>query len=104
MSGGATSGTICGHWRGWPGDSAVGHPLDEVFQAHDSKSGSAIGDDLALSIQEGVIPPTINYTTPDPDCPLDYVPLTAREQPVRFALTNAFGFGGQNCAVAFGAV
>jgi 3-oxoacyl-[acyl-carrier-protein] synthase II len=67
-------------------------------------AGALAGLVCALSIQEGVIPPTINYTTPDPDCPLDYVPLTAREQPVRFALTNAFGFGGQNCAVAFGAV
>jgi 3-oxoacyl-[acyl-carrier-protein] synthase II len=56
----------------------------------------------ALTIHEGVIPPTINYETPDPDCDLDYVPGEAREQRVRHALTNAFGFGGQNCVVAFG--
>lgn len=67
-------------------------------------AGALAGLLCALSIKEGVIPPTINYTTPDPECFLDYVPLTAREQPVRFAATNAFGFGGQNCVVVFGAV
>ncbi len=50
----------------------------------------------ALSLQRGVIPPTINQETPDPDCPLDTVPNQAREIPLRAALSNAFGFGGQN--------
>ncbi len=53
------------------------------------------------SINEGIIHPTINYQYPDPDCDLDYVPNTAREQPVEVALSNSFGFGGQNACVIF---
>lgn len=50
----------------------------------------------ALTIKNGIIPPTINYTTPDPDCDLDYTPNTARKAKVRVALNNSFGFGGHN--------
>jgi 3-oxoacyl-[acyl-carrier-protein] synthase II len=53
----------------------------------------------ALVIQNGIIPPTINYQEPDPDCDLDYVPHIAREQPVRAVLSNSFGFGGHNVAL-----
>ncbi len=49
-----------------------------------------------LAIRDGVVPPTINYTTPDPNCELDYVPNKARRIPVRACLSNSFGFGGQN--------
>lgn len=55
----------------------------------------------ALSIRDGVVPPTINLTTADASCDLDYVPNEARPLPVRTAIANAFGFGGQNCVVVF---
>jgi 3-oxoacyl-[acyl-carrier-protein] synthase II len=54
-----------------------------------------------LTLRHGIMPPTINYEQPDPDCDLDYVPNTARRAPVRVALSNSFGFGGANACVAF---
>jgi 3-oxoacyl-[acyl-carrier-protein] synthase II len=54
----------------------------------------------ALTLQRGVIPPTIHYRTPDPDCDLDYVPNEARDADVKLAISNSFGFGGQNAVVA----
>jgi 3-oxoacyl-[acyl-carrier-protein] synthase II len=56
-----------------------------------------------LSMRDGILPPTINYETPDPECDLDYVPNTAREAPVRYALSNSFGFGGQNISLVLAA-
>ncbi len=53
----------------------------------------------ALAITRGVVPPTINYETPDPECDLDYVPNTAREVRVNVALSNSFGFGGTNAVL-----
>ncbi|GIX03595.1 MAG: 3-oxoacyl-[acyl-carrier-protein] synthase 2 [Planctomycetaceae bacterium] len=64
-------------------------------------AGSVEAITCLLCIRDGVIPPTINYRTPDPDCDLDYVPNTAREMKVRRALSNSFGFGGQNVALIF---
>jgi 3-oxoacyl-[acyl-carrier-protein] synthase II len=55
----------------------------------------------ALTITHGILPPTINYETPDPECDLDYVPNTARRAEVRYALTNSFGFGGTNASLLF---
>ncbi len=54
-----------------------------------------------LAIHHGILPPTINYEKPDPDCDLDYVPNQARKQEVEVALSNAFGFGGTNATLAF---
>jgi 3-oxoacyl-[acyl-carrier-protein] synthase II len=55
----------------------------------------------AMAIQEGIVPPTINYETPDPDCDLDYVPNVARKMEVRAALSNSLGFGGHNATLCF---
>jgi 3-oxoacyl-[acyl-carrier-protein] synthase II len=55
----------------------------------------------ALTLKEGIIPPTINYQKQDPDCDLDYVPNEARQMKVNTALSNSFGFGGHNAAVIF---
>ncbi|MGG7618532.1 beta-ketoacyl-ACP synthase II [Bacillus coreaensis] len=54
-----------------------------------------------LAIKEGMIPPTINYETPDPECDLDYVPNEARKQEVEVAMSNSLGFGGHNATIVF---
>jgi 3-oxoacyl-[acyl-carrier-protein] synthase II len=67
-------------------------------------AGAVEGAACALAIANGLIPPTIHYTTPDPDCDLDITPNQARELDVRLALSNSFGFGGANATVAFRAL
>src|SRR5262245_28437254 len=64
-------------------------------------AGSVEAITCLLAIRDGVIPPTINYETPDPECDLDYVPNQARQAPVNTALSNSFGFGGQNISLIF---
>lgn len=54
-----------------------------------------------LALKEGVLPPTMNYETPDPDCDLDYVPNESRHQEVKAAISNSLGFGGHNATIAF---
>ncbi len=73
--------------------SMVGHQL--------GAAGAVSGLTAVLAIRDGVIPPTINLETPDPECDLDYVPLKARQATVRAALAQGFGFGGQNGVAAF---
>lgn len=53
----------------------------------------------ALALKEGILPPTINLTTPDPECDLDYIPNTARNQYVEYAMSNSLGFGGHNASI-----
>ena len=72
--------------------SMIGHLL--------GASGAVEVAATALTIENGIIPPTINYETPDPECDLDYVPNTSRQQPVNAALSNSFGFGGHNVSIA----
>jgi 3-oxoacyl-(acyl-carrier-protein) synthase len=55
-----------------------------------------------LAIHTGVLPPTINYDTPDPQCDLDYIPNTARKANIRTAVSNSFGFGGHNASIVLG--
>jgi 3-oxoacyl-[acyl-carrier-protein] synthase II len=107
---------ICAHGTATKANDAVearairrvlGDAADHVpVSSNKSMVGHLIGAAGALSamtcllaIRDGVIPPTINLDTPDPECALDHVPNEAREAPVRTAIANAFGFGGQNCVV-----
>lgn len=71
--------------------SMVGHLI--------GAAGAVEAAALALTLRDGVLPPTINQTHPDPECNLDYVPNQARELPVRTAISTSFGFGGQNAAL-----
>jgi len=67
---------------------------------HFTTAGGAVELVIALlTLQHGVLPPTINYEHPDPECDLDYIPNEARELKVRHVLSNSFGFGGQNAAL-----
>lgn len=59
---------------------------------------------IILALRDGLIPPTINLETPDPECDLDYTPLKARERKITAAISNSFGFGGHNGCLAIGAV
>jgi len=72
--------------------SMIGHTL--------GAAGAIEAAATILTVYHGVIPPTINQETPDPECPLDTVPGTARQVKVKAALTNSFGFGGQNAVLA----
>ena len=75
--------------------SMVGHMM--------GATGAVEAMACVMSIQEGIIHPTINYETPDPECDLDYVPNEARQAEVKVAASNSFGLGGQNAVLVLGA-
>jgi 3-oxoacyl-[acyl-carrier-protein] synthase II len=114
-------GYINAHGTSTPlGDAAETRAIKQVFGDHayklavsstKSELGHCFGAAGAieammcvLALQEGVIPPTINYEIPDPQCDLDYVPNEARHVQVEVALSNAMGLGGHNGCVLFGRV
>ncbi len=76
--------------------SMVGHAM--------GAAGAIEALSTALTIRYGIIPPTINLHTPDPECDLDYVPNVARQREVVYAISNSFGLGGQNATLALGKV
>jgi 3-oxoacyl-[acyl-carrier-protein] synthase II len=107
---------ICAHGTGTPlndaaetkaiklalGDAAYRTPVSSLKGALGHMFGAAGAISAVTAVQamrEGMIPPTINYQTPDPECDLDYVPNAARPAPVKTAMINAFGFGGQNACL-----
>jgi 3-oxoacyl-[acyl-carrier-protein] synthase II len=86
------------------GDDAYRIPVSSIKGGLGHMLGAAGAISAITAVQAtrtGLIPPTINYATPDPQCDLDYVPNHAREASPEYAMVNAFGFGGQNAAVVF---
>ena len=88
------------------GDDAYRVPISSTKSMTGHMLGAAGVVEAVVCVQairEGVIPPTINYENPDPECDLDYVPNTARKTAVRTAMSNSFGFGGHNATVILSA-
>jgi len=84
------------------GDSAYAIPVSSTKSMMGHLLGAAGGVEagiIALALHDQIVPPTANYEKPDPDCDLDYVPEGARRRPMRYALSNSFGFGGTNAAL-----
>jgi 3-oxoacyl-[acyl-carrier-protein] synthase II len=84
------------------GEAAYRVPISSSKSMIGHLIGAAGAVEMVISVmalREGVLPPTINYETPDPACDLDYIPNTAREKRIQHVLSNSFGFGGQNCSL-----
>ena len=109
---------VCAHGTGTPlNDVAETQAIKAVFGEHAKRlaisspksmighllgaAGAVSGLVCALACHEGRVPPTVNLENPDPECDLDYVPNAMREMPVRAAMANGFGFGGQNAVAIF---
>lgn len=86
------------------GERAKSIPVSSTKSMTGHALGAAGGIEAVFSVKalkENMLPPTINYKTPDPDCDLDYIPNEAREAKVDFVLSNSFGFGGTNACLIF---
>ena len=111
-------GYINAHATSTPlGDAAESRAIEKAFGAHAKKlavsstksmhghllgaAGAIEGIATILALERGIIPPTINYETPDPECTLDYVPNVARKAELDVAISSGFGFGGHNAVVVF---
>lgn len=89
------------------GEHAATMPVSSTKSELGHLLGASGGVELvftSLAIHRGVMPPTINLDQPDPDCDLDYLPNQAREQKVRYAMSNSFGFGGHNASLVVGSL
>jgi len=89
------------------GEDASKVPVSSTKSMTGHLLGAAGGLESAIAamvVRHGILPPTINYEVPDPECDLDYVPNVARKAPVRVALSNSFGFGGTNGSLVFRAL
>ena len=98
-------------------DATETHAIKRVFGEHAARlaisstksmtghmlgaAGGVEGVYSVLALAHGIMPPTINYEEPDPECDLDYVPNVARQAPIQVAISNSFGFGGTNACLVF---
>jgi 3-oxoacyl-[acyl-carrier-protein] synthase II len=109
---------ICAHGTGTPAnDKAEAQAINSLFGKNSKKIAvssikSMLGHCMGaassieavaccLAIKNNIAPPTINFTTPDPDCDIDCVPNKARNLPIKVVINNGFAFGGNNCSVIF---